>query len=825
MKSFYGRKVPYQYKGEYTRIESGLNNYNEPTMITDNHLSDMLDGQVLTDDVMELYQSVIDIDKDTVKLLETDDSLDVYVYEAIAGQESTDAVNIYYFLCYGLKRLWFIRKVSHTIADNTTSVDDYPVNNDGMYFGGLTKNLIPDGHFADRSGQDTNNITYYNNRVLITGTTPYTLICNPITFDEPKKPRILYAFKYRHAGGFLQLNLLYSYISGGSSFGEGTYKEYPATLIMGYRTSIEIVSIDDETLNIDCSIRFNNQHDSSYFSLEYVYAIDVTNDPRTDQELKDFYRNVGYIDEYKKKGLGYYSSAVFMTEKDSYVVFSSSTSDKLLYYTNGTTGYVQLPFSPKKIVTHTNRLFAIDTQNKVWWSRIGDITSWYGVEYNVDSVMPFRVMKNIKYNSYSTHGMTWLDDIELNAIRPITCTTIKKGIADNYGTVTITGINAIDEEIEEEIEPLANQTVQTIQSFKVITKIEQTGHSTNEDVTDLIMFGVAPVGSGFVQDDAGYATVESEMTLSDLCVLSGNLFIFSPRSIHIFRGNQPDNFSLSQFVNDVGMNDTKPPTAIRQLTVIKNTAYFMYSDNLYEFNGYDMPRPVSHKVEVHGSTSNYVYGGVKLYGTDYSVVSDNENVYVYSAMYSPVDTESNYYYIFNPKNRTWTKMSGITISNDKLVRTVLFRSAYHKGIVSAIGYTGALLPSNDHYTQMYVVKSDGRYMLGHYKGVSPYVITKAFSGSPSENLTMTSLILSVQGDTDTTTDLEVSASKSAKGNVFTTFKRLHGFKFTGDMQVIEVPLPPGIVARDILYRIKIQSTNRIRFHNIERRFRVLGHSR
>lgn len=80
-----------------------------------------------------------------------------------------------------------------------------------------------------------------------------------------------------------------------------------------------------------------------------------------------------------------YSACTFNTEADKYVVFSVSDSSlkKLIYYniTDDAVGSVVVPFTPKRIITHANRIFAIDTGNKIWWSKAGSFINaadWYG---------------------------------------------------------------------------------------------------------------------------------------------------------------------------------------------------------------------------------------------------------------------------------------------------------------------------------------------------------------------------------------------------------------------------------------------------------------
>jgi hypothetical protein len=93
------------------------------------------------------------------------------------------------------------------------------------------------------------------------------------------------------------------------------------------------------------------------------------------------------------------TACVFYAEKKQYAVFTM-TSDveadgdgKLLYYniTDGTVDSVDnLKFVPKHIVYHANRIFATDTNNRIWWSKAGSFkntSDWYGTSSTKSSVI------------------------------------------------------------------------------------------------------------------------------------------------------------------------------------------------------------------------------------------------------------------------------------------------------------------------------------------------------------------------------------------------------------------------------------------------------
>ena len=68
-------------------------------------------------------------------------------------------------------------------------------------------------------------------------------------------------------------------------------------------------------------------------------------------------------------------------------MFTCESDKKLLWFDGTTFGDVDLPFYPKKIVAHVNRVFIIDIENKLWWCRAGDFYTWYGLEQDDDYIV------------------------------------------------------------------------------------------------------------------------------------------------------------------------------------------------------------------------------------------------------------------------------------------------------------------------------------------------------------------------------------------------------------------------------------------------------
>lgn len=71
-------------------------------------------------------------------------------------------------------------------------------------------------------------------------------------------------------------------------------------------------------------------------------------------------------------------STIARTPADIKVVFSSPEYNDIIFYDFTSTPETHtLVFKPKKMVTHLNRLFAIDTSMALWWSGAGQYTNWY----------------------------------------------------------------------------------------------------------------------------------------------------------------------------------------------------------------------------------------------------------------------------------------------------------------------------------------------------------------------------------------------------------------------------------------------------------------
>ena len=71
-------------------------------------------------------------------------------------------------------------------------------------------------------------------------------------------------------------------------------------------------------------------------------------------------------------------STIARTPAQIKIVFSSPEYNDIIFYDFTATPETHtLVFKPKRMVTHLNRLFAIDTSMALWWSGAGQYTNWY----------------------------------------------------------------------------------------------------------------------------------------------------------------------------------------------------------------------------------------------------------------------------------------------------------------------------------------------------------------------------------------------------------------------------------------------------------------
>lgn len=503
---------------------------------------------------------------------------------------------------------------------------------------------------------------------------------------------------------------------------------------------------------------------------------------------------------------GNVSSCVFNTEAERFYCFANDVDDRLHFIreSNGAYGYVDLPFTPKKMVVHANRIFMI-SDNTLWWCRAGDLFSWYSLEYDEDAISTAQNMKNGALTVTS----------QPNTGRLITFLHTVVAGADTVGKVTIIG-EYLGEAQTEVLDLISGGLTVSSKRYDVITSITQSGWSA-VSTADTITIGVGPVGSKYVQADAGYWTVEREQLLYDMCVLNDNIYLFGPHNIYIFQGYSYDTFSLQQIISDVGITpvSTTYGSGFASIAVIKNTAFFIYNEELYSFDGNTRPVVISHPVTTNGGSINGVFSGINMTGNLLALAADDSDLFVYRADKSPT-----YFYKYNYQTKTWWKMSGLTKTDVSATDdiTVMYVPSYtRKFMFLFVSILTAAAPewlmSIDH---------------GKRQGTAyPYIVTKAFNMNTSDDGSVSEIVLRIKGKANTTGTIVLSFSNKDNGATFTTIKTLSNHSFTGDTEIIAVKPTIAMISRQHHYRLKLTmyGTYPIYLMDIERRHRVIRRSR
>jgi hypothetical protein len=515
---------------------------------------------------------------------------------------------------------------------------------------------------------------------------------------------------------------------------------------------------------------------------------------------------------------------IFFTESERIVCFITTGSKKILVYDYTNTNVIDLPFYPKGIVAHVNRIFAIDIYNKLWWCRAGDIYTWYGLEEDDDYFVTSQAMANGALSFTAQPDVT----------RPIMFTITQVGLADTYGSVAIVGTAYDDTEISETRTLKVNRTI-SAKSYKSITSMTISGH-TAAGTADNIKVGIAAIGTGYVQEDQGYWTLEEERKLTHLATIGGNLYVFSDQSIYVFRGYSAETFSLERLFSGFG--------EITSLTEANGILYFnnygtgtntIHSTGIYEFDGRSYPRVISNPVLVNGSVSNYVYGGI--YPRQFILCADKDYVYAcdgtYTTTISGSDRIHTYkYYIFDIKARSWWPISGLQqttvmggYSKIKMVKRASGNS------IHVLGYTSPGLSSNYSW-QVY------RYIGSLSTGTS-YMMTKVFTNGVSEDTTLTEIVLQVRAgyatfDEDDTARINIyyNTLTWGGGESWTLLKTIEPEDIPYELTSISIPLRGTELARVPSYSLKIEyisayddAYDTLEIYAIEQRYRVIGRSR
>ena len=506
----------------------------------------------------------------------------------------------------------------------------------------------------------------------------------------------------------------------------------------------------------------------------------------------------------------FYSSCVFSTEAEKFAMFTCEGAKKLLWFDGSKFGSVDLPFDPKKIITHVNRVFAMDTSNKIWWCRAGDFYTWYGLEQDDDYIVTSTNCKNGSYTLIQNPDVP----------RPLLITLTAVNASDTYGTITIVGTDYNDIEISEVMNPVVGMNV-SFKAYKTVTSITQAGWTINGG-NDTIKIGIAAIGTGYVQQDQGYWTIEREDVLCDFCVLGKNLYIFTPSNIYVFSGYSEDTFALTKAIADIGMSDSGY-VMNRHLTTANNVAYFLSNRELYEFNGSDMPRIITHSLKTNGSVSNYTYGGIPILSNIqmFAVACDLEYVYL---TYRTLLSSDNRTYQFNIKSRSWWKRGTLSNAEAGAFGRIILLPTPSKGEI----YTIASNIVDDVWDVFYGTKSVR--ITTNY----PYITTKAFTANPSEEGTLTNIIATMQGTKDHVVNVSLYFANDDKGSTFTLVEA-KAVTFTGNIERLVWNLHPSLVSRVLCYRLKlvVQLVGIVGaprytptyLYNIERSHRIVGRSR
>ncbi len=433
----------------------------------------------------------------------------------------------------------------------------------------------------------------------------------------------------------------------------------------------------------------------------------------------------------------YTSMCLFSTEAQRFICFVANNAKYLYYYDFTTFSSVALPFYPKRIVSHYNRIFALDTGNKLWWCRAGDLASWYGLEEDDDKIVTSTNM--LDSTAYTIAAQP-------DVPRPLVITVTKVGTIDTLGTLTVVGTDALGEAQTKTYTPVEGRYV-TFDTWKTITSITAAGH-TAVGTVDKIKIGIAPV-TGYVQDDAGMWTLDQESSLVDLAVLGDSLYIWTPVNIYIFQGYSYDTFSLTKIISNLGIFVSS--SAITYVTTCGNIAYFWGTENdLYEYNGNDYPKIINRPVYVNGSVSNGVYGSLETYNANYHLTAIAGKLYVYSNTSADdsvtVGETTTYYrqlrvYEFDTKTRSWWKRAGFSAQYDEKYLYGFIEGMYIGNFAKSALYN--ILSSKN--SDANVAWGIYDYMGTTYTGGS-YAVTKAFNDGISEDLTLTNIILYLRYD-------------------------------------------------------------------------------
>ena len=579
--------------------------------------------------------------------------------------------------------------------------------------------------------------------------------------------------------GFAPKTYSVGYFMSGVTNSEGIIKEV-----------IPIVGQNNDTLQ-----------EYSFYALVY--------DPNNGWYIKRInYCQHSTIQQYKlnsTKQDGITDSCIFKTEKEYYYCFTTSVDKKLHCISFKDTGdevvSIDLPFMPFYMAVHANRVF-ITSGNKLWCCRAGDIFSWYSGDYVDDYISAAQNMQN---------GTLTITN-QPNTSRYITFTHIIQATPDTIGKVTIAGTDAIGHLQTEELNLLSGGRTISAKQYKTITSITQSGW-TASGTADQIEIGVGPVGSKYIVSDSGYWTVENEYYLNGIEKIHDSLYLFGDSNIYIFQGTSADTFNLQQIYADIGLY-SPDVNALKTHIVAENIIYFRFRDDIYAFDGYGKPVIISRPTIEQPNIS-----GIDLSGIGWVLSADNEYLYLYNGRWI---TDAKCLYKYNFSSKTWWKYSGF--GKDKIylateIKMFLIPSETRSYIINFISKN-----TETGYSFCFSMTTEVSPT-----AECPYLVTKSFNTLPSEQGTLTNIILQIQGTKNRTANIYLYYNNSIEPtSTFTLIKEFHDYKFTGDVEILDIPLPVSCIPRKHHYKLKIAIDSfsfPVFLYNIERRFRTIARSR
>lgn len=428
---------------------------------------------------------------------------------------------------------------------------------------------------------------------------------------------------------------------------------------------------------------------------------------------------------------GEFDATAFQTAAARYICFTNQNSNILVYHKTLTTApytvsidVVTLPFNPRRLVSHANRVFAIDDKNSIWWCAAGDLTGWYG---------------STRANSY-------------------------------------------------------------------------------------------------VNEDAGYWTIETEVDFSEISVINNVLYVFSRNNIYAFRGYDYDTFSMGLVIAGIGVDRPTMTYKTRLLASSNNISYFYYNGDVFQFDGSNYPSIISRQTMVGGNVSNSLIGGIEvLYPTVVGLVADKNFLYVYrtggkaSAAY-PTYTD---FFKFDIRERTWWKISGFNLNQTFLVDATEYHVLCVPKIADGDGIHAIISVLRARPTL--TMWDGGSAYPGNFLGFvnsavssKPAFVSKSFSSAPSNEETLTDVIINFQATAGVTVVFDLYKSYQSSGGTFGLCAPSTSIVATGDIQTLQMPLYPDNATYSLPghhYRLKLAFTSGTLIFGFERRYRTKGRSR